>query len=443
LLLRVDSLVRANREAHAALGSEFAALWRSESKPYALDWTLGRYTNKVSAFDRLRAKLGEARSACAAGKSLPDPAEIGLALPSTLARRTRPREVQAAPLQPDASWAVPEATHRLGVRVAAGATDRFDVPVEIELGLPPGLIGKAACLVSLGEGGVLRWPAQVDPSASSNKARLVFLLPGLVAKGAEAAVHVYLGLPDTARPLPQACSQQDAPAGMKWIENDKLRLLLGSEGGHVYRCEAKEAGGRDLTQPGESGWAGFCDIGSLRGVPYTLNCVARGPALVRYACAEPSGHTKMIGLFSGASWIEVMLSEPSPIFWNFDNPRNFAADGPTPGSYLFSDGKTGAVGREADGVPAQVKASNTKWGIKFNRDGLAVGMTTPETAAFHHVAPGAGAGGVGIENSPPAAHFVIFAGRLAQDAAETMNRLQQTLDLRNQPEIRLHALQAR
>ncbi len=443
LLQRVETLVRANREAHAALGADFAALWRSESKPYALDWTLKRYTNKVASFDRLLGKIRLARTDCAAGKRIPQPEEVGLALPSVQVRNPRPREVVAAPLAPEAPWIVPEATHRLGVRIAAGPRDRSDTPIELELALPSSLVGKSAAVAVLGGDPALRAPAQVDAGVSSNKARLVFLLPGRLAANTETAAHVYLGLPDTVPPLSQACSVKEGSKGMKWIENDKVRLLLGPEGGHVYRWEAKAAGGRDLTQPGEGGWAGFCDIGALRSAPYTLNCLARGPALVRFACAEPSGHTKTISLFSGCSWIEVLLSEPSPVFWNFDNPRNFAADGPSPGTYLFSDGRTGKVGREADGVPAQVKASNTRWSVKFNPDGLALGMATPGTAAFHHVAPGAAAGGVGIESSPPASHFIVFAGRLEQEAAQTMSRLEQSLDLKSQPQAILHALQAK
>jgi hypothetical protein len=230
---------------------------------------------------------------------------------------------------------------------------------------------------------------------------------------------------------------------MAWIENDKVRLLLGPEGAHLYRWEVKAAGNRDLTEPGETGWAGFCDMGTHRSLPYRLRRIATGPALVRYQCVDPAGQTKTISLYGGASWVEVVLSEPTPLFWNFDDPRNFAADGPTPGTYLFSNGTTGPVGRQADGVPAQVKARNVHWGVKFNRDQLALGLVTPEVAASHCIAPGSGAGGVGIENSPPATHFITFAGRLEQDTAQTMQRLQRTLDLRNQPEIVLFALQAR
>ena len=117
--------------------------------------------------------------------------------------------------------------------------------------------------------------------------------------------------------------------------------------------------------------------------------------------------------------------------------------GPTPGTWLFSNGQSGPVGREADGVPAQVKAPDTWWGVKFNAGKLALGLITPGTAAFHHVAPGAGAGGVGIENSPPAQHFVTFAGVLEVAPDETMNRLQSTLGLQRPVSVRLHALQVR
>ena len=137
------------------------------------------------------------------------------------------------------------------------------------------------------------------------------------------------------------------------------------------------------------------------------------------------------------------MNEPASIYWNFDNPKNFAADGPTPGQWLFSTGQSGPVGREADGVPAQVKAANAHWGIKHNPGGLALGMVTPETAAQYVIAPGAGAGGVGIEASPPALHFVTFGGLLTAPPAETMSRLQNTLDLKRAAGIRQHALQTR
>jgi hypothetical protein len=235
----------------------------------------------------------------------------------------------------------------------------------------------------------------------------------------------------------------DTPQGAVLLENDRVRILLGSEGAHLYRWEVRALGDRDLCMPGHSGWAGFSDMRAFRTADFALTCLADGPALVRYACEEPlSGVVKTISLYAGCSWVEVTLNMATTDYWDFDNPANFAADGPTPGAYLFSNGDSGPVGRESEGVPAQVRAL-ANWGIKFGPDGLALGIVTPEVEALHHVAPGAGAGGAGIENSAPAAHFVTFAGLLEADPATTMARLRTTLDLDHQPRVALYALEER
>ena len=139
--------------------------------------------------------------------------------------------------------------------------------------------------------------------------------------------------------------------------------------------------------------------------------------------------------------MEVVLSEPVWYYWDFDNPKNFAADGPTPGKYLFSNGATGAVKKEADGLAGQVKADHVAWAVKFNKDKLALGLVTPETTPAFTIGPGGGFGGVGIESSTPASHFVTFAGVLDNAPAATMDRLLKTLDFRNPPEVVLYALE--
>jgi hypothetical protein len=48
---------------------------------------------------------------------------------------------------------------------------------------------------------------------------------------------------------------------------------------------------------------------------------------------------------------------------------------------------------------------------------------------------------VGIEGSTPALHFVTFAGLLTASPAETMNRLQTTLDLQRSVGVRLNSLE--
>ena len=141
-LAQVERLIRKNRDAYERLGRQFAALWLSESKPYALDWTLGRYTNAVNECEALLRKVEAARLAAANGQPLPPADELGLAAPKPLFRRVRPAENSPEALAPELPWADPAATHRLGLVVRAGAADRFDLPVEVELALPADLAGK-------------------------------------------------------------------------------------------------------------------------------------------------------------------------------------------------------------------------------------------------------------------------------------------------------------
>ena len=206
----------------------------------------------------------------------------------------------------------------------------------------------------------------------------------------------------------------------------------------------KALGNRDLTMPGETSWFGFADCGGVhRNSPNKLVCTAHGPALVRYVCTDEHGLVKTISLFGGAAWVEVTLSAPLRYFWAFDNPDNFAADGPTPGQYLFSTGAKGPVGKKADGVAAQVKARGAYWGAKLIPGKLALGMITPDVKTLHVIAPGAGAGGVGIEARVTASHFVIYGGQLKGEPGDLMNRLQRTLDFRNPPEVTLYQIQVR
>ena len=73
-------LVRANRDAHEALGRDFSRLWLAESKPYALEWTIRRDANVVKRYDDLARRPADARRSAAAGEPLPQPDELGLAL---------------------------------------------------------------------------------------------------------------------------------------------------------------------------------------------------------------------------------------------------------------------------------------------------------------------------------------------------------------------------
>ncbi len=427
------------------LGQRFAELWLAESKPYLLDKTLDRYREAAKRYEDLAARLAAVSEDLAAGKPAPSPKTIGLALPDHFSRRTRPHKVLDQPLSSDAPWADTSATHRLGLIVKAGNVDRFELPAEVDVRLPSELASKPVrAFLSTGGTELLEIPAQLDALDKQDDRRLSLMIPTLIPKGSRATLHVYLGGTPPPKPHPGAVSTKDGPDGMKWIENDKLRLLLGPEGGHIYRCEVKALDNRDLTMPGSTDWSGFSDVGSShRNDPNSLRCTAQGPAMVRYVCSDSSGREKTISLFAGCSWIEVSFNDPLRYYWDFDNPQNFAADGPTPGEFLFSNGTSGPVGKQADGVSAQVHQEKAFWGIKYNADRLALGIATPEVAAFHCLAPGAGAGGVGIERSTPVSHFVTYAGLLQGEPAETMNRLRATLNFKNQPEVVVSAIEER
>ncbi len=444
LLAKAEALLRRNRDAHAALGREFAALWHRENRPYALDPVLKRYENAVAQYDSLLTRLATIREAAAAGSPLPSPKEAGLELIELGVRRTHPHRVESTPLRADAPWLVPASSRRLGLVIAAGSADRLYLPVEVDIRIPAGLARKPVRAFWLAEGAAPQEiPAQLDRSRAPGRTRLTLVLSGLLPQGTTAPIHVYLGASEGAA-LPQAVSTRKAPKGATWIENDQVRLLLAPEGAHLSRWEGKALGGRDLTMPGESDYSGFADTGGEhRKAPNRLVCTARGPALVRYVCKDPLGLEKTISVFAGLAAAEVALNSPSGYFWAFDDPKNFAADGPTPGTYLFSTGATGAVGKEADTLAAQVRAPGATWGAKYRPGEVLLGMITPDTPALHVVAPGAGAGGAGIEGTPPAGHFVLYGGPLEGDPALLMNRLQATFDYRNQPEVVLYGAQAK
>jgi hexosaminidase len=444
LLDRIEKLARTNRDAHEALGREFSRLWLAACKPYALDRTMDRYAATVKWYDQLLARLADARKAVEAGRPLPDPEQMGLMPPESFTRRTRPLKIEPAPLAPEAPWIEPSAAHRVGLVVKAGAVDRVELPVEVDLVLPPELAARPVRAFWLrADAQPQEVAAQLDPGERPGTSRLVLVVPGPIAAKGEAQVQAYLGLGQTPQPLPQAVRTTDAPKGMKWIENEKVRLLLGPEGAHVYRWEVKSLKGRDLTQPGEQDWFGFSDVSGHRNLPHKLTCTARGPALVRYVATDETGLVKTINVFAGASWMEVILDEPVGGYWDFDATQNFAADGPAPGEYLFSNGQTGPVGRQADGVNAQVKAGQAHWAVKFNKQKLAVGLVTPDMAAALVIAPGSGAGGVGMENSRPVGHFVTYGGLLAAEPKQQMEQLRQTLAFGSQPRVVLYAVQGK
>ena len=172
-LEQIESLVRANRDAHDALGREFERLWRADCKPYALDWTVKRYAATVQWYDGVLAQLAAARQAAQEGQPLPPPEQVGLALPDRVTRRHRPHRTETAPLDAAAPWADAQATHRLGLVVKAGAVSRAELPVQLDVVLPAEVASRsvrAFCTVGGGQADEIL--AQLDPSENQAKARL-------------------------------------------------------------------------------------------------------------------------------------------------------------------------------------------------------------------------------------------------------------------------------
>jgi hypothetical protein len=430
------------RDAHADLAGEFERLWRQENRPYALDWTLKKYTAANDAYSGIVDRLSAARAAAEAGRALPPQETIGLHLFEANPRTSRPARVEHYPLI-TARWHDEAATHRIGITVEAGSVERTELPVEVQVKLPESLVRRPVRAFAQMEGGqgFTEVPAQLDAGTQEHPQRLVTVIEYLPA-GGKARVVFYLGRSQPGPTLAERVWTSEAAKGARWIENDQVRLLLAPEGGHVYRWVLKEPAGRDLTMPGETCWFGFSDSGGRqRGERLTLECVAAGPAMVRYVCRDENGLGKTVSLYAGTTWMEVVLDLPTAYYWDFDDAKNFAADGPYPGQYLFSTGAAGPVGREADGLKAQVRCEKAAWAVKYLPGGPALGMVTPGATAAFVVGPGGGYGGVGIEGAPAAAHFVTYAGLLKGDPGERMSALERTLNAQRPPTVTLYALE--
>ena len=210
------------------LGREFAALWLSESKPYALDWTLRRYTNAVNEYDALLRTCGcrRRRGARRAAACLP-PEEIGLALPQARC----PAGSRPAGIRRDAT----------GAGVALGRPDR-DASARADRSS-----GRGRSFSSAGRGRARRclrpWRrkpvraflmsgphepprellAQLDPLDQPGKSRLVLILDGPLRQERRSLCARLSGIDPAARPFARRGQHSRGADGRHWIENDQIR----------------------------------------------------------------------------------------------------------------------------------------------------------------------------------------------------------------------------
>ena len=429
----IEKIIQKNRDAHTAIKMEFVRIWNTESKPYYLD----RTTSKYDAYDEwlkdIQEKIQNAIKLFKENKpgvELPD-----LGLQEDFSRRTVPNLVVQDQLLADAPWANHSSPLRQGVIVEACEFDRFCLPIEIDLSLPEQYRKKhIEAFIVQNDGAARQIPAQIDSNPPEGKSTLVLLLPE-VLKGTRASVHVYFGL-DESRSISGAVTTTDGTDEWKIIENDKIRLYLGPAGGHIFRWLLKDRDFLDITDPGDDDYHGFSDHGTAeRTVGYDLVCLNKGPAMVRYGCCQNGEICKTLSVYAGLPILDVITTNQTGYYWDFDNPELFAADGETPGKFMFSNGMTGSAPSRGSTIDFQTRGNGSYWGIKYNPSGIALGMATPEGLSDFVIGPGGGMGGVGIQGAART-HFVTFAGLLPDAFPDRMmDRLKETFNLKHQPRV--------
>jgi hypothetical protein len=437
----ISKIIDKNRQSHRVVNAEFVRIWNSESKPFSLDKVTKKYDDLDAWFTEMIQKVEEVQKAISEGAveiALPD---IGLTTASKK-RKTTPSQVKTQKLSPETAWANRRALMRLGLTVASGNVDRISFPVELDVFLPDACIGKKVEAFVLGGDAPMFIPAQLDPAThpqNPRMQRLTLMLPGM-AKETTAKIYVYFGL-DEVYTSSSSLSTCDGNSGTKVVANDLVEIHLGAEGGHVYKWLVKDRDNLDMTDPGDSSFHGFCDHGFAdRTKMFDLDSMNDGPAMVRYGCFAYGELMKTLTVYAGVPIIDVILTEKTGYFWNFDDPDIFAADGNTPGTFLFSNGITGPTPPKGNSISLQTREQDVSWAIKTNENGLIHGLTTPESPTCFVIGPGSGMGGVGIETHDSHSHFVTYAGSLAKDqSASIMDKVRDTYNLKNQPVVILYA----
>ena len=450
------------------LRDEYRRLWLVENRPYYLETITARYDALAARLEAKALQLGETLAAYKQTGLLPEPETLGLGDRGAI-RRSRPPE----PFEPArdfaarCTWWNRDWKYRVLVKLDAAQFERVDYPVEAMLDFTrllnhaggattsrqssdhpvdcqnagdstafPKFDPQSVRVVEHTADGALvgEVPSQFDPAVRFDAQQhaagnVVWIARGRTQPKAPRFFFIYFDI--TPKPAPDYSGLRTSD---HWVENSAIKALLGAEGGHAYVWQVKALGGLDITQPGESGWAGFLDVQGYRNEPFSLECEARGPVLARYRMKAPDGFTKVVSFYGGQPWCEMQLSQPVSYCWNFDNAGLMSASGKTPGRYLFSSGRTGSLPKPGETSEAEPKSA---WAAKFRADGLTLACITPDATATHRAGPGGGMGGVGVEGAGGAAHFIVFGGVLdsTADMTKTMEDLRRTMTLANPPSL--------
>jgi hypothetical protein len=421
------------------LRQEYERLWLLENRPWWLKEMRGKYDSLLKDLDDQAQRLKAAQAEFAKSGVPPDPAAIGLALVETSRRNTFAVPTRDEVLPKDAKWWGGERwPRRMALKVQAGDTDLATCPVEVRVNFGDEKPDPTSLRVVeySADGKVMPWPTQFDPAGPSS-GNVVFLMPGQTAAKSARTFALYYDLagsqPKPAQDYAGVTAKEEQ--GSVWVENSQAKMLVGPQGAHVFEWYVKALNNAEITEPGRGGWAGFADSGFVdRDAPFRIKVEAAGPVMVRLrATSDAAGSEKVFTFYAGLPLAEVMLAGPVGFYWDYDNAENFAADKPHPGTALFSNGHKEPVCKSNETIHAA--ANGVTWGAKIRDDGLLLANITPEVEGNHMTGPGGGWGGVGIEGSAPAAHFITVADKIEGDPAAFLNAIQQTLDMRHQPKL--------
>lgn len=419
------------------LRSEYRRLWLLENRPWWLKEMAGKYDSLLGDLTAHREALAKAAQELAATNVPPDPAAIGLQLVETGKRSLQAVPAVDSVLPADTAWWDARWPYRLPLQVQVADNAVTDYPVSAALNFGGQAVDPASLRVVEHTGGAATpLLTQYEPG-EGNSGRVVFVLPGATAPQASRSFAVYFDAPGGAAKPPQPAGDLSVQAegGAFWVENSRLRVLIGRQGAHLYEWYVKAFGDLEITEPGRWSWFGFADSGfEDRDADFALSLEAAGPVQVRVRGVSNTGSNEKVFLIqAGQPYVEVMLARPVGFYWDYDRVDNFAADKGNPGEALFADGKREPICRSDEQV--HNVAGDVYWGAKTRADGLVLANITPSLKTVHMTGPGGGWGGVGIESSPATSHFVTFADRVSADPASVLNVIQQTLDLRVQPKL--------
>ncbi|MHB1000145.1 MAG: beta-N-acetylhexosaminidase [Armatimonadota bacterium] len=445
LAVRAKDAIKVIRMQHASMKYRYIALWNRENKPYALDRATGRFDTMIKRYDDILDAMTQSIDKLKKDGVLLSPKEIGLDVVEQGVRSTKAEKRTGDESSAAAPWENAAFKSRIGITVGSSDAARLDQPIELDIPLKAGIpdffklyevdstSGKQTsvpCQTGKGDGGRrIYFIVKGDMPAKISRSFLLYFDPDASVADVSATRGVSL---------------KNGKDSFVWVENDQIRLLLGAEGAHIYRWEIKALDNLDITHPGETDWSGFADnFMPYRNLPNKMEVLANGDVLVRVKCTDSTGMEKTFSVWAGVPWVEVTYNAPCNWISCYDDISIMGARSRTPGTFLFSDGFTGQIKPDGVSTTSQVARDNTYWSAKYVPDGVLLALVTPEVQARHASGPGGGMGGVMLEGGPASAHFVIYGSKCPGSVAETLNKVQASLDLRNQPAVTISGVSNR